>query len=240
METNENSNDTTIGLKWCDEDLRHISLKVGEDECCYPMLDEHSDNIGVYAVKLADIFERIREVLKPFCGFELDDSAILSNLVCLDRSLLTEKTEEKSNPKLKESLVKLRRMFAGVEDIPENAKRRIAEAVRDMAIEWGLSDSSIDVRVEADIFGKYVVFCRRWLFDYKISISPKSLYYLNKDALELEWYVLHNDVTKRDEKMATLQHDANADARYRAYRYLKSSESHVGSFEAYKQKENKV
>ena len=228
---------TKIILKWCDDELRQIMIGVedkdGRNECC--LIGKASENPNW--LKIADVFERIREVLRPVCGYDLEDSSILSCLIGMDRDVLKyEDNNRNIGNENKEYAGKMRQIFQGVDDIPDIAQKRVVGMVKDMAIEWGLSDATIDIQKEAGIFGEYVVFARRYLFTYEISKAMESLYDINADALELEWYTVHNDNVKRDAKRDVLLLNAKEDDKYRAYRYLTSSNAHVGAYQRFKAK----
>ena len=196
-----------ISLKWVDDDLRQIKIIVADgqepSDIVYPRPGNCDEK--EYRAVLEKMFNRIIEAFKrdfpphgiySAYGVLGDESDTLASLV---------KWQEKSN-------------FVSVEKIPALTSERIEETIKQLALGWGLSNTSIDLESTANAFAKSTVKNFRWLFDFEISTAPKSLFNINKDALELEWYVLNHDKESADKKFAELSDKDKGIGSYKAHR----------------------
>ena len=180
-----------ITLRWFDDDLKRIEIEVRDgkapERMVYPRLEDCDEK--EFDCKLGEFFSRIRTFLAkeygrcgvygPY-GIFADDSAILAGLV------LWQNNDENVQ----------------VEEISYNGRRKIAEMIKKMVLSWSLS---VDIpKCSVDTFVEYVMDNYRWLFDFKISSKVKSLLNINKDALELEWYVINDDRVNGDRKFKSL------------------------------------
>lgn len=180
-----------IVLRWSDDKLTRIEIEVRDGKApvrmVYPKLEDCDER--EYDCKLDEFFSRIRTffaktygnlgVYGPY-GIFTDNSALLAGLV------LWQNNDEKVQ----------------VEEISSDVRRRIAEMIKEMVLGWDLSIK--DHKCSVDKFVGYVVDNSRWLFDFNVSAKAKSLFNINKDALELEWYVINDDRVNSDKKFMTL------------------------------------
>ncbi len=196
-----------ISLKWVDDDLRQIKIIIANGQepsyIVYPRTKDCDEK--EYRAALEKMFNRITESFKrnfpphdiySAYGVLGDKSDTLASLI---------KWQEESN-------------FVSVEKIPALTSKRIEGTIKLLALKWGLSNVPIDLEGRADAFVKSTVKNLRWLFDFEISTAPKSLLNINKDALELEWYVLNHDKESADKKFAELSDEDKGIGSYKACR----------------------
>ena len=209
-------NNPVITLKWIDNDLRQIKITIadGEDssEIVYPRLEACDEK--EYGGVLTRMFDRIRGLFEREFG-RLDfygpygvitfESSILENLL---------RWHEESN-------------FVSVEELPTVAKRNLTEKIKQLVRRWALSNKHMDLERAIDEFAKSTVKNFRWLFDFEISTAPKSLFNINKDALELEWYVLNQDDVNVQRKFSELQDEVKGIGRYKAIQLMEHINAYV-------------
>ena len=195
-----------ISLKWVDDDLRQIKIIVADGQeptdIVYPRPENcdgkaYGDVLARMFERISDLFERTfgrYDVYGPY-GVFTNDSAILANLI---------KWQAKSN-------------FVSVDPISITVRQNLEAKIKQLALGWGLSNASIDLESTADAFAKSTVRNFRWFFDFEISTAPKSLFNINKDALELEWYVLNHDKESADKKFAELSDEDKGIGSYKAH-----------------------
>lgn len=199
-----------IRLKWVDDDIKQIELTLETPErtwaCVYPPRSEGE----LYIFDM--VIDRVNTVIQKAFGPCPANFEALNWLIGAD-------------------IEKWKLVNIFIEDIPVKSKNMLTDKISKMAKEWGLSSRGDDLDNKANLFARYVVDCRSWLFDSERTIKSGDLLDINSDALELEWYMLHKDERKLSQKIEQLLGSKNADEFYRVNRIIVLINSHARIFD---------
>lgn len=204
---------TTISLKWINNESGQIEIELLDgnqpERLIYPFQKNAKESQDQYEYIRRAFFLRIRDELKKLYGERgmLSEYGILKDDSDLLKCLICWPIDHQKIPDGKVS----------VEKIPANLRIDIINKISQMASGWGLSNAAANI--SASGFAEYAVDNYRWLFDFEISTVSKSLLNINKDALELEWYVFNHDDRKVQQKFSELAYDKSGVGLYQAKRW---------------------
>lgn len=220
-----------LSLKWLNDDVDQIEIEIRDGKepsrIVYPRQGDCEEAQYEYArgeffLRILNKFEDLygeHGILSRY-GVLKDDSSILANLICWPRDHQT-----------------MNDGYIAVDKIPVKVKCRLVEEVRQMAFDWKLSDCiKLDLEPMVTAFARFEVDNYIWLFNFEVPTEEKSLLNINKDALELEWYVFNHDDSKVKEKFSALVDDKKGDCSYLANRWWTNIQVNLQYWESCKDK----
>ena len=200
-------------LKWLNDDVKQIEIEIRDGKepsrIVYPRQEDIEE--AQYEYVRGEFFYRILNKFEELYGKEgflsrygvlKDDSSVLANLICWprDHQIMNDG-------------------YIAVDKIPVKARCRLVEEIRQMALDWKLSNDRISAEPMAGDFAKFAVDNYTWLFNFEVPTVATSLLSVNRDALELEWYVFNHDDRKVQQKFSELADDKSGVGLYQAKRW---------------------
>ena len=193
-------NKPVIKVKWIDSTLKQIEIEIRDGKEPSRIVCPKPENCEEPLYEREEFFFRIRRRLEElygkhgilsYYGILKDNDEILEELICWPRN--HQVMDDKN---------------ISVDNIPDETSQILFENIRKMALGWKLpNDMEIDVERMASVFAKFEVNNYIWLFNVKT--DSRSLLNINKDALELEWYVFNHDDNNFQKKYAVLTDGAS-------------------------------
>lgn len=205
-----------VSLKWLNDDVEQIEIEIRDGKepsrIVYPRQEDIEEAQyeyvrGEFFYRILNKFEELygKEGILSRYGVLKDDSSVLANLICWPRDHQT-----------------IYDGYIAVDKIPVKAKCRLVEEIRQMALDWKLSNDGISAEPMAGDFAEFAVDNYRWLFNFEVPTVATSLLSVNRDALELEWYVFNNDDVNIQKKFSALCDDKDGVGSYMANRWMTS------------------
>ena len=218
-----------LSLKWLNDDVEQIEIEIRDGKepsrIVYPKPENCEGKQCEYEpekffLSLINIFEDLYGEYGTLSRYGIfkGASAVLANLVCWPRN----------HPIMYDGNI-------SVDKIPDVARYRLIEKIRQMVSGWKLSGYvEFDVESMATAFARFEIDNYIWLFDFEVPTEAKSLLNINKDALELEWYVFNHDDVNTQKKFSALCDGKDGVGSYMANRWMTSINENLQFWENYK------